>query len=591
MKKRLSFLVATGFASLLALGLLTSLAMVFGIQQTVTRAQESQQSALSVRASVRSLRADYLESSDVIAVLLLGARPADPERALRAARANADKHIAAADEATDLPELRTVLGRLREHTRRETHPLEDELVRLAGHDLDRARAQYVARYLPTRARDLMLAERALRIATLEVAAVNLRVDEKATEMQAIAWLALGLFLVIGTAAGLALSRAVRVIALNFERSASRIAQQRDDLRAIMDAMTDAVVVVDEEGSVRGANRAATTLLGYDEDELVGRPLRSWARDSATGQPVVPEDDAAAAGYNVDYLARDGTAIPTEVSIARLQEPDGTPLGRVWVARDLRDRLRLLAEMQAARDAALENSRLKSEFLANVSHEIRTPMHAIIGYTEMALEGTLDPQPREWLTGVQRSAVSLLALINDILDLSKIEAGKLTLERVAFDVRELLDEVVRMLGVQAEAKAIGLTTSVDRGVPVRAIGDPTRLRQVLVNLVGNAIKFTDRGAVSVQVAVESAGEGGALVHWTVVDTGIGIAADKRASIFSAFSQADGSMARRYGGTGLGLTIAARVVELMGGRIWLESEPGKGSVFHFTVRLKDADHLAA
>jgi signal transduction histidine kinase len=210
---------------------------------------------------------------------------------------------------------------------------------------------------------------------------------------------------------------------------------------------------------------------------------------------------------------------------------------------------------------------------------------------MTLEGSLEATQREWLTGVRRSATNLLTLINDILDLSKIEAGKLTLERVVFDVRELLGEVVRMLGVQAEAKGIGLTMSTDGDVPGRVTGDPTRLRQVLTNLVGNAIKFTDRGSVSVHAAVESSSESGVLVHWAVVDTGIGIPADKQATIFSAFSQADGSMARRYGGTGLGLTIAARVVELMGGRIWLESELGSGSVFHFTVRLKDADHLAA
>src|SRR5581483_2735028 len=255
-------------------------------------------------------------------------------------------------------------------------------------------------------------------------------------------------------------------------------------------------------------------------------------------------------------------------------------------------VRLLGEIEAARDAALEGSRIKSEFLANMSHEIRTPMNVIIGYIDIVLESQLRTDQRDHLDRVRTSTVALLDIINDVLDISKVEAGKLRIERVPFGLRAVVDEVVQTFMLRAQEKGLALLAEIDPDVPDRVTGDPTRLRQVVVNLVSNAIKFTDAGRVTVQVRPYAATNATRLLHFSVADTGIGIPYDKQGIIFSAFTQADGSMSRRFGGTGLGLTIAARLVELMGGEIWIESTVGEGSVFHFTVQADlDRDGLAA
>jgi two-component system sensor histidine kinase/response regulator len=369
-----------------------------------------------------------------------------------------------------------------------------------------------------------------------------------------------------------------------QKQAERVDSQ---LAAIVMSTNNAIIGKLVDGTIASWNPGAERMFGYSVSEATGRHISTLVAPERLYE--VPSVLARVArGEHVERfdsvcLRKDGSRIEVSLAISPIMDKTGNVFGISTIANDISLRKRAENELLRAKEAAETATRAKTEFLANISHELRTPMNAILGMTDLALDTELDAEQRECLLTVRSSGNALMRLINDLLDFTKTDSGTLALDNVAFNLREMVRQTLRPLRFQAEQVGLEFLCQMDPGLPEMVVGDSQRLRQVLVNLVGNAIKFTERGRVAVKVVRSSRNDDICEFLFTIADTGIGISPEKHAVIFEGFTQSDSSSTRKYGGTGLGLAISARLVELMRGKIWLESELGRGSAFHFTVQL--------
>jgi PAS domain S-box-containing protein len=386
-----------------------------------------------------------------------------------------------------------------------------------------------------------------------------------------------------------------------EDRSGELAEERNMLRTVIDNLPDFIYVKDREGRFLVANRAVAQAIGVSRPEdLLGKTDFAFqSKEMAAGfyaddrgvmdsgeallnrqETLVNHREFLVPGHTTDTGYDVIDLLTTKVP---LRNEAGRIIGIVGVSRDITERVKSEVEVRKARETAEAANRAKSEFLANMSHEIRTPMNGVIGMTDLLLDTELDPLQRDYSETIRDSGASLLTVINDILDFSKVEAGKLELEQLDVNLRDTFEDVARLLSIQAHAKGLEVTAQIDPKLPGLVKGDAGRIRQILLNLAGNAIKFTAKGEVSLEINVLEASGLGTRVRCEVRDTGIGIPADRLPSLFAPFMQVDTSTTRRFGGTGLGLSIVRRLVELMGGQTGVESKEGEGSVFWFTAHF--------
>jgi len=384
-----------------------------------------------------------------------------------------------------------------------------------------------------------------------------------------------------------------IVDRSFSRQALALEGSEQRYRRIVESTFDAFIAMDHTGLITDWSTQSEAMFGWSRAEAIGKSVERmflWEQRAEGAEHSLRDlltIETARLQERIELTAchRDGHQFPAEAAISSLQLGENS-LFTAFV-HDVSKRKKEEREKEEAKTAAEQGARVKGEFLANMSHEIRTPLNGVIGMTDLALETELTREQRDYLETVKLSADSLLSVINGILDFSKIEAGKVDLEEVDFELRECMETALKTLVLRADEKGLELLCDVAAEVPDMVTGDPGRLRQILVNLVGNAIKFTYEGEVALTVQMELDEGNRVRLHFVVSDTGIGIAQDKLESIFESFAQADTSTTREYGGTGLGLTISERLIALMGGTIWIESEVGVGSHFHFTLLLNRSE----
>ncbi len=377
---------------------------------------------------------------------------------------------------------------------------------------------------------------------------------------------------------------------SYESLERKVAERTEELadtqaytRTLIEVNPDSMITISREGRIADVNQAMVRTTGFDEKSLIGTDFSGYFTNPESARAAYRKafEEGDISDYELDLKHRDGSTMPALCNAAIYKDAQGKVLGVFATVRDITERKRAEEEISQAREKAEAASTAKSEFLANMSHEIRTPMNGVMGMLELALDSEDPGERREFMIAAQESAETLLRIIDDILDFSKIEAGKMGFEKIDFDLRATVEGTADTLAHKAEEKDLEMACYIDNNVPTKLRGDPGRLRQVLMNLAGNAVKFTEKGEVVLNVELDERDEKSAKILFSVSDTGIGIPPEGVKQIFEQFTQADGSTTRRYGGTGLGLTISKQLVEMMGGEIRVESEAGKGSRFWFTA----------
>jgi len=368
-----------------------------------------------------------------------------------------------------------------------------------------------------------------------------------------------------------------------KKSDQKLRDQQFYTRSLIESNIDALMTTDPSGIITDVNKQMEALTGCTRDELIGAPFKDCFTDPERAEAGIKRvlAEKSVTDYELTARARDGKQTVVSYNATTFYDRKRTLQGVFAAARDVTERKRVEAELQQAKADAESASRTKSDFLASMSHEIRTPMNAVMGIADLLAKTELTPEQDKYVQIFRRSGDNLLNLINDILDLSKVEASQLDLEQTGFSLSDHLEKAIEMVAPKAQEKGLTLICVIAPGVSNDLVGDPTRLRQVLLNLLGNAIKFTSVGEVSLKVDRDTDSTAPTALRFSVADTGIGIASEQLARVFERFTQADSSTTRRFGGSGLGLTISKRLVELMGGRIGVTSTPGEGSVFAFSV----------
>jgi two-component system sensor histidine kinase/response regulator len=391
-----------------------------------------------------------------------------------------------------------------------------------------------------------------------------------------------------------LVRGLRTEVRESGRLREEMARQKALLGTVINAIPDIIAYKDREGAYLGCNDAFAAMAGKSPAQITGRTAHDLFSPARAQSVQVLDDQVRARRETVvveDWVAYpDGTRVLIDAVRSPLRDDSGRLLGSLMIGRDITERKKAEQAVQRARELAEEATRMKSDFLANMSHEIRTPMNAIIGMSYLAMKTDLSARQRDYIGKVQSAGQHLLGVINDILDFSKIEAGKLGIERADFEVQDLLDQVKVLAGEKAGAKGLALRFDVAADVPARLLGDALRLKQILINYLNNAVKYTERGEIVVALRVQASDPGGLTLHFSVTDTGIGLTREQMDRLFQSFQQADSSTARKYGGTGLGLAISKDLAKLMGGEVGVQSEAGRGSTFWFTARVEASQQLA-